>query len=464
MKAGWFLRTQAIPPQAKVCVSPGQIIRAGDGLAVVDSLPGPLVRVDVAAEIGAAPRDLMRYVLRPVGSRVKRGNVLALTNTFGYPLTVVAPEDGTVAQVSRSLGSVYIRKWLDIPRTDIRLELTKRRSQVDIDTSQVSGQSFGAWETVKSTLVVKEYIVSAGDYVRRGQTLAITSWSRPEMTQEVTNPISAPCTGVTKVVDRDLAVIVIEPREATRVMATYPGRVLSVTEDGVEMAIRAVRLPGSYGVGGVTTGPISLDGEPSAGCIWVIPRRIGLPELELARSVGAAAVWAASAGQRDLEVFAGPERVRSVTGAWDGPVIALSEGFGGLPMAADVIAELRSLDGRPAILSGVTHLRAGAIRPELLIPEGDESPEGVEPGIDTLRARIATGDEPRVSLEPGMRVRGAWGHRQGWTGIVASLPKSAKMANGIAAHAVAVRWDNGNADVVPVRNLIASVEGDATHV
>src|SRR2546429_9734594 len=59
----------------------------------------------------------------------------------------------------------------------------------------------------------------------------------------------------------------------------------------------------------------------------------------------------------------------------------LTEGFGRIPMARRTFELLRKLDGRKASISGATQIRAGVIRPVIIVPlaPGEQIP-GIETG------------------------------------------------------------------------------------
>jgi len=53
-----------------------------------------------------------------------------------------------------------------------------------------------------------------------------------------------------------------------------------------------------------------------------------------------------------------------------GFTLILTEGFGSIPMAGKTFALLSAHAGQPASISGATQIRAGVIRPEIIIPKG----------------------------------------------------------------------------------------------
>jgi hypothetical protein len=337
----------------------------------------------------------------------------------------------------------------------------------EIVTLGASNGTGNVSDGVSVKVTIHRICVHAGELVERGQTLAILAVPKPGEALLGQRPVNAPCRGVIRAIDPAGAKMVIAPRETTSVASAYSGYVIGASAGQIEFALWGERIVGAYGIGSVATGPLVCDGEPTPGCIWVTPRQAKLADLERAREVGVGGVWAASVEHRELEAFAGGERVRSVTGAWDGPVIVISEGFGDLDMPASARERLSSLVGRVVSISGQTHLRAGAVRPELLLT--DEAPE-LAGGTDETnrvwwarnlqRVHEAARDVPpqQTNWAAGTGVRGMWGHRQGWQGELVGAPEPATLASGVRTDVILVRWEHGLTETVPVRNLVVTDE------
>jgi hypothetical protein len=78
-----------------------------------------------------------------------------------------------------------------------------------------------------------------------------------------------------------------------------------------------------------------------------------------------------------------------------GVTLVVTEGFGEMAMAERTFRLLRERDGRRASLSGATQIRAGVIRPEVIVP-------ATEAPIDEGAA--ATGGEEGVRVGSAVRV------------------------------------------------------------
>ena len=78
------------------------------------------------------------------------------------------------------------------------------------------------------------------------------------------------------------------------------------------------------------------------------------------------------------------------------PVIA-TEGMGQVPMASVIFELLRSNTGREASISGVTQLRWGTVRPEIIIPL---QRRGTTPPPQLLGGALEVGTQVRVIRQP----------------------------------------------------------------
>ncbi|NOZ87751.1 MAG: hypothetical protein GXP49_16125 [Deltaproteobacteria bacterium] len=134
---------------------------------------------------------------------------------------------------------------------------------------------------------------------------------------------------------------------------------------------------------------------------------------------------------------------RKSAGGFQG-VLVVTEGFGRIEMARKTFELLCESAGRMVSVSGITQVRAGVVRPEILIH------------------RDVTMDPPRATdlnetigfLEPGRMVRVISGKRFGKTGKLVSLPKDPqRIETGAFVRAAKIEFDNGREELVPRANL-----------
>ncbi|MHB8927771.1 MAG: hypothetical protein ACYC9Q_08960 [Bacillota bacterium] len=379
---------------------------------------------------------------------MRAGDVLAAAVCLGHPRVARSPADGHVTMVSRRLGYVYIREAL---------------APVGADAPPVTVPVFP--DLVLPKPIMSDcLLVREGDEVRFGQALAssnaIRLWKQTFSLGRTAKEEScvAPVGGTVERTDFDSRTITIQPKETTSfVAAGVPGRVTAVNQDSIDLAVHGLRFVGAYGTGGEVMGPLSLDDRPSGGTVWVRFGRVTIEELDAARSAGALAIWAASAAYEDLRSFVGDRPLGAVSRVGPGPVVIISEGFGDFRLPSAVADELRALGGRRALVDGTTHLRAGAIRPEMIIfEEGDEGGP-VEDRRDERAGKDRPSDDwPTPGAQPiavGDEVRCFAGLNLGRTGRVARMPMLGRLESGLSTMVADVDWVDGEHSTVAARNL-----------
>src|SRR5437867_9941148 len=136
-----------------------------------------------------------------------------------------------------------------------------------------------------------------------------------------------------------------------------------------------------------------------AGKIVVGGGFVGAEALARARAVGVKGVVVGGMHDQDLRALLGYDLGVAITGTETvGFTLVLTEGFGRIPMARRTFEMLRKLEGRKASISGATQIRAGVIRPEIIVPLAPgEQIQGIEAGQwGEARGGIKVGDPVRV--------------------------------------------------------------------
>lgn len=217
-----------------------------------------------------------------------------------------------------------------------------------------------------------------------------------------------------------------EPPEPLELDAYIDGRVVEVTEgQGVTIEAEATLIQGIFGVGGECRGEIEIVvGKPEEpleagairpehkGKVVVGGALLTYEAIEAARRVGAVALVAGGMHDQDLSRLLGYDIGVAITGTEAiGITLILTEGFGTMPMAHRTFDLLSEIRGRRASISGATQIRAGVIRPEIIVArETSGSPGGG--GLQIQAEGIRVGMLVRVIREPFF----------GRIGKVASLP------------------------------------------
>lgn len=234
--------------------------------------------------------------------------------------------------------------------------------------------------SIDPTKVPGSLTVPIGSRVRTGETVA----SGKSLFGLVKHFVAAPTDGIIESVSHITGQVIFrEPPIPVEVTAYVQGIVREVLpEEGVIVETGAALLQGIFGVGGETCGPIALAVnaptdeltaarfvESHRGRVVVGGSYVSYAALVRARELGVAAVVVGGFDDHDLRQLLGRDLGVAITGSEDlGFTLVLTEGFGRIAMADRTWKLLRRYDGQRASVSGATQIRAGVMRPEILIP------------------------------------------------------------------------------------------------
>jgi hypothetical protein len=200
----------------------------------------------------------------------------------------------------------------------------------------------------------------------------------------VKNQATAPAGGTLESVSHVSGQLILrEPPIPVEVAAYVRGVVAEVLPgEGVVVETRGAFLQGIFGVGGETFGEIATAvrapddvlspaalGAQHRGKVVVGGAYASYDALMRAREVGAAAVVVGGFDDRDLRQLLGKDLGVAITGSEElGITLVLTEGFGHIRMAERTWQLLGRHEGTLASVSGATQIRAGVMRPEIVIP------------------------------------------------------------------------------------------------
>ena len=160
--------------------------------------------------------------------------------------------------------------------------------------------------------------------------------------------------------------------------------------------------------------------------------------------VGAAGVVVGGFDDPDLKRLLGKDLGVAITGHEDvTTTLVLTEGFGEIAMAHGTFDLLKKREGRKASINGATQIRAGVIRPEIVIPVVEER--------DKLQEEV-TGEA--TGLEIGSSIRVIREPYFGRLGEVTQLPNELrKMESESMVRVLEVRFEDGSEALLPRANV-----------
>ena len=223
-------------------------------------------------------------------------------------------------------------------------------------------------------------VVSLGDTIEAGQLIAETKgFIRGWFKQSVHSAYSGKVESISEVTGH---VLVRQPSIPVEITGYIRGTVVEVTEgEGAVIETRCAMIQGIFGVGGERNGTIRvavdapeavLDAsrikDSDAGAILVGGANVTADALSRATEAGVVGIVVGAVRDVDLIEFLGYDIGVAITGQEDISVtLMVTEGFGELQMAARTFKLFKSMEGKNASINGATQIRAGVIRPEVIV-------------------------------------------------------------------------------------------------
>jgi hypothetical protein len=248
-----------------------------------------------------------------------------------------------------------------------------------------------------------------GDAVEKDETIALSKGLFGLFKSVCKSPISGTLESVSDVTGQ---AVLREPPMPVEVDAYVDGVVTEVFEDeGVLVECDGTFIQGIFGIGPETFGVVKMlatspDEEISAdritadlrGQVVVVGSIATTALLESAAKAGVAAVVAGGIDAKDLKDFLGYDLGVAITGSEEkGVTLVTTEGFGRLPIAEKTFRLLGENEGLRAAVNGATQIRAGVMRPEIIIPRTEsEEMSAVAP----KSSGISVGSTIRVIRAP----------------------------------------------------------------
>jgi len=219
-----------------------------------------------------------------------------------------------------------------------------------------------------------------GDVIEKDDVLAETQGFFGFFKTYVRSPIKGTIESLSTVTGQ---AILREPPIPVEVHAYVDGIVDDVyAEEGVKVNTVASFIQGIFGIGGEVIGNLVMAAKSPSdvldkdsikiehkGKIVVGGSLVTAGALARAVEVGVKGVIVGGYDAHDLKEFLGYDLGVAITGTEDkGITLVVTEGFGQINMAKKTFDLLKNAEGRKASINGATQIRAGVIRPEVVIP------------------------------------------------------------------------------------------------
>ena len=296
-------------------------------------------------------------------------------------------------------------------------------------------------------------LIDIGKNVSKDDLLAETKGLFGLFKSEVKSPVDGVVESVSSVTGQ---VVIREAPVPVEVDAYMNGNVSEIMDkEGVVITSNAVFIQGIFGMGGENRGNLRVlvnDREDELneemitvdmkGSVIVGGSYISLKAFKKAISVGVSAVVVGGFNYHDLKEILGYTLGVAITGSEDiGTSLILTEGYGKIPMGSRSFDILKKHDGNFTSVNGATQIRAGVIRPEIVIPINN---------VDDLDSDVKKNE---MGITEGSLVRVIRSPYFGQIGTVKALPHELHKMESETMVRVAEVEINDQKFVIPRANL-----------
>ena len=345
-----------------------------------------------------------------------RGKVLVKTGQSVSPDTIVAS-----TELPGNVQMLNVAGQLNVDPADVSESMLKREGEA-VKKGEPIARSKGVFGLFKSTMM------SPGDGTIEG----ISSVTGQVVLREAPIPVA--------------------------VDAYVRGTVVKeIPEEGVIVETTGVFIQGIFGIGGERQGEIKIAmddpgkeitgaaiDESCRGKILVGGSFLGLDAFRKAMEMGVAGIIVGGFNYQDLKPILGYDLGVAITGGEAiNTTLVITEGFGRISMAQRTFELLKRHEGKIASMNGATQIRAGVIRPEIIVPLAEKDRAGVEQSVQAV-----------TGIEAKSLVRVIRAPYFGVMGRVRSLPPELReMESGTMVRVAEVELDDGRIVQLPRANL-----------
>ncbi len=252
-----------------------------------------------------------------------------------------------------------------------------------------------------------------GDLVRKDEVLASTKGILGLFKSQCLSPTDGTVETISKITGQ----VMVRGKEIpVEINAYVDGEVIDIMpNEGVIVQTYGSFIQGIFGVGGEAIGTLkTLSEKPGdiltpdnlneqmSGKIVVVGALVTSELVKRAFQLGIRGIIAGGINDNDLKNLLGYDLGVAITGSENlGITIIITEGFGKMEIASRTYALLKECEGMKASINGATQIRAGVIRPEIIVPvnrDYNQIAQNQENDIST--EQLMVGSEVRIIREP----------------------------------------------------------------
>jgi hypothetical protein len=348
-----------------------------------------------------SPKDIGKYTIKKEGDIVKWTERIAGRTTFEGSKYIESPVDGTIEKIDLEWGVIIVREILERPDIPIVLDIKEKVGESTHD-------------------IRKAIIKKTGERVEYGETVA--GFPLAPYVPVYTKKVVSPCAGTIIDIDYDNGKVSIQKDlQKVDMKAHYWGMVHKIIpQSGVEIEFGGYVLEGAYGTGDIAWGKLTHNAANAKSNI-LLTEYLSLKDISRVIEHQPAGIIASSIDYEGIALLE-QQHITSI----------IAEGFGKLQMKEESADLLTQSVGRNTVLKAATQVRAGVIRPEIVIPSDREF----------YKHKKLKG-----------KVRIIWGQYYGKKGVLKEKPQYSEASSGIKTWVCEVLCDDGKVITVPLSNL-----------
>ena len=290
-------------------------------------------------------------------------------------------------------------------------------------------------------------LVKVGDDIKKGQVVAKSKGLFGLFQSEIKSPLDGKIGNISDVTGQ---VIISEPPFPIEIDAYISGKISKIFDkEGVEIKAKGTFIQGIIGVGGEKKGTLKiienndLDfNEDDKNSIVVLNSYLSYESYVKANKIGVKGIVCGGIDYITLSKILGYPLGVAITGMEDVTTVIVTEGFGNLNMATNTLNLFKKYNNKFCSINGATQIRAGVLRPEIIISSDNDI--NINDIFNEDDLVISVGSQVRVIREPYF----------GKIGIVSELPSDLfKIDTETISRVAKIKFEDGENKIIPRANL-----------
>ena len=261
--------------------------------------------------------------------------------------------------------------------------------------------------------IAEHMLKSVGEAVSEDEIIATTKGIFGLFKSQARSPIDGTIESVSGVTGQ---VILREPPIPVELKAYTDGTITAThPNEGVTVETYGTYIQGIFGIGGETIGDLTVVAESPGDAltaeqiqsehrdkILVGGSLVTTNAIQKSIQNGVKGIIAGGIADTDLRELLGYELGVAITGSEEiGITLVITEGFGSIAMAEQTFTLLKVREGMKTSINGATQIRAGVVRPEILIPFMSDTAGTASAAADAATEGVlGVGSSVRVIREP----------------------------------------------------------------